>query len=185
MPVKIAVAGTIIVVMLLPAALNANHPGPPVPRPAPAWDVAEWINSEGMELADLKGRVVIVEIFQLWCPGCNRFSKLLIKKWEKDFARQIKKDQLTIVSVHTAFEGHSYQNPKRLRRYLKQNDIRHPVAVDRLLPAQHIPQTMRLFGTRGTPEMAIIDKRGVIRFQRFGGFQVRPAEQLIRDLLAE
>ena len=176
MPARIATAAAatftiVLLILLAPGALNANHPGPPVPRPAPAWDVAGWINSDGMDLADLKGRVVIIEFFQLWCPGCNRFSKPLIKKWEKDFARQIKKEQLTIVGVHTVFEGHSYQNPKRLRRYLKRNDIRHPVDVDRLRQGEHIPQTMRQFRTRGTPEMAIIDKQGVIRFQRFGGFR--------------
>lgn len=42
---------------------------------------------------------------------------------------------------------------------------------------------MQAFGTMGTPEMAFIDKNGVIRFQEFGGFDVERAEKLLRGLL--
>lgn len=48
---------------------------------------------------------------------------------------------------------------------------------------QRLPQTMRLYGTMGTPEIAIIDKKGVIRFQEFGGFRPEGAQVLIRRLL--
>lgn len=156
----------------------------PVPRPAPAWDVVEWINSDDMALSDLKGQVVIVEFFQLWCPGCNRFSIPLIKEWEKKFAKQIRDKNLTIVSIHTVFEGHSYQNAKKLKRFLKSKGITHPVGVDRHREGDHIPQTMRNFVTSGTPEIAVVDKEGIIRMQQFGGFNTRAAERLIRNLLS-
>ncbi len=35
-------------------------------RNAPEWVVSEWINGPGVTLDELKGRVVIVEFFQLW-----------------------------------------------------------------------------------------------------------------------
>ena len=41
------------------------------------------------------------------------------------------------------------------------------------------------FGTMGTPEIAIIDKLGVIRFQEFGGFHAERAQALIRRLFRE
>jgi hypothetical protein len=41
------------------------------------------------------------------------------------------------------------------------------------------------YNTRGTPEMAIIDKQGNIRFQHFGGFNPAPVEKLIDALLLE
>lgn len=38
---------------------------------APEWQVSEWLNSsEALALNDLKGRVVLVEAFQMLCPGC-------------------------------------------------------------------------------------------------------------------
>ena len=33
---------------------------------------------DGMKLSDLKGKVV-VDFFQLWCPGCNAYLIPLIK----------------------------------------------------------------------------------------------------------
>ena len=41
------------------------------------------------------------------------------------------------------------------------------------------------YGTMGTPEIAIIDKKGIIRFQEFGGFRPERAQALIRSLLQE
>ena len=41
------------------------------------------------------------------------------------------------------------------------------------------------YQTRGTPEMAIIDKKGKIRFQHFGSFNSGIAEKLIDTLLNE
>jgi len=38
----------------------------PVPRVAPEWNVSEWINSSPLQLSDLKGKVVVVDFFQLW-----------------------------------------------------------------------------------------------------------------------
>lgn len=178
-------AAFIVIFVTLTEPAAAQHRAPPVPRPAPAWDVAEWINSDRLNLSDLQGRVVVVEFFQLWCPGCNRFSIPLIKKWEQEFAHEIAIDELTVVSIHTVFEGHSYQNERRLRRFLKEKKIKHPVGVDRQAPGGFLPETMQRFGTRGTPEIAIIDKQGVIRFQKFGGFDVRRAEGLLRRLLSE
>jgi hypothetical protein len=41
------------------------------------------------------------------------------------------------------------------------------------------------YRTRGTPEVAIIGKKGNIRFQHFGGFNPAVAEKLIDALLEE
>jgi hypothetical protein len=44
---------------------------------------------------------------------------------------------------------------------------------------------MRRYATSGTPEMAIIDKHGIIRMQHFGSFDPDYGEKLIRTLLDE
>jgi hypothetical protein len=51
------------------------------------------------------------------------------------------------------------------------------------LPGQTIPETMKRYQTRGTPEVAIIDKNGIIRMQEIGFFDVKIAEKLINELL--
>ncbi len=157
----------------------------PVPRLAPEWIISEWLNGEATSLRDLRGKVVVVDFFQLWCPGCNSFSIPLLKRWEQVFAAPIAAGHLQIVSIHTVFEGHDYQNPTKLKKFLKRKRIHHLVGIDRHAPGEHAPQTMRLFGTMGTPEMAFIDHTGTIRFQEFGGFDVERAEALLRALLKE
>jgi len=154
-------------------------------RQAPQWEITEWINSPALKVEDLRGRVVIIDFFQLWCPGCNKFSIPLLQHWEQVFDEEIKQKKLAVISIHTVFEGHSYQNPQRLRRFLKQKGITHPVGVDRNIKGAFVPVTMQRYNTRGTPEMAFLDKKGRIRFQKFGFFQPKKGEALIRQLLTE
>ncbi|MBZ0165491.1 MAG: TlpA family protein disulfide reductase [Candidatus Omnitrophica bacterium] len=150
--------------------------------PAKEWTVSEWINSDPLTLEGLRGKVVVLEFFQLWCPGCNHFSIPLMQRWENKY-RNNKRVQL--ISIHAVFEGHDVQTPLRLRQFIKEKGIRHPVAIDRHSAGSPIPDTMRAYGTRGTPEMAIIDKAGHIRFQKFGSFDWFTAEHLIEELLRE
>ena len=152
---------------------------------APEWDVSEWINGNGTTLADLKGSVVVVEFFQLWCPGCNRFSIPLMERWHQVFAEDIDSERLVMVSIHTVFEGHEHQNPARLKAFLEEKGITHLVGIDRHKDGDEIPETMKRYNTRGTPEMAFIDKQGRLKFQHFGGFNVDRAEQYLRQLLDE
>ncbi|MEG7521492.1 MAG: redoxin domain-containing protein [Chromatiales bacterium] len=78
-------------------------------RTAPEWDISEWINGDGTTLAALKGKVVVIDFFQLWCPGCNSFSVPLMARWEQQFADEITAGNLVMLSIHTVFEGHDYQ----------------------------------------------------------------------------
>ena len=149
---------------------------------APEWVISEWINSEGFTLFDMRGKVVIIDFFQLWCPGCNKFSGPLMKKWKQKYGDR--KD-IQLVAIHTVFEGHSQQTPKILRQYVKEKNITYPVGVDDQVSGQRLPETMIRYNTRGTPEMAIIDKEGKIRFQHFGSFNPSVVEKLIDTLLKE
>lgn len=179
---------TVLAGMAAAAAVGVGAPfalARQTPRRAPQWDISEWINGHGGNVDTLRGKVIVIDFFQLWCPVCIQFSIPLMNQWEKDFAHAVAAGELAFVSIHTVFEGHGYQNPKRLRRFLKEKAIRHPVGIDRHLPGDHVPQTMRRYGTRGTPEMAIIDKAGMIRFQKFGYFEPAQGARLIRRLLAE
>ncbi len=149
---------------------------------APEWVIAEWVNSDGFALADLRGKVVIIDFFQLWCPGCNKFSGPLMEKWKQKYNdRKV----VQLVAIHTVFEGHSQQTPKRLRQYVKEKNITYPVGIDDHVSNRRLPETMIRYHTRGTPEMVIIDKKGEIRFQRFGTFNTGVAEKLINILLNE
>jgi len=176
---QLLVAGIILYgIVLLTEKAEADSSG----NQAPEWVISEWINSNGLTLAGLRGKVVVIDFFQLWCPGCNKFSGPLMEKWNQQYSGR--KD-IQLVGIHTVFEGHSQQTPKRLRQYVKEKNITYPVGVDGQAANQRLPETMIRYHTRGTPEMAIIDKKGKIRFQHFGNFNPSVAEKLINTLLNE
>ncbi len=152
---------------------------------APEWKISEWVKGPELKLSEQRGKVVVIDFFQLWCPGCNRFSIPLMAKWEKQFAPEIEMGKLVLVSIHTVFEGHSFQTNKRLREFIKEKNFKHPVGVDYNAPGRRIPETMIRYKTRGTPEVAIIDKNGRLRFQGFGSFNAQWATAYIRELLKE
>ena len=177
-PLSMIIAALAVMVFTAPALWAA-----PTGKKAPDWDISEWINSEPINLTGLKGKVVVIDFFQLWCPGCNSFSIPLMHRWEQVFEKEASDGRIAFVSIHTVFEGHSFQTPKRLRRFLKQKGINHAVGIDRHIDGNRLPETMRRYGTSGTPEMAIIDKYGILRMQHFGGFDPDYGEKLIRRLL--
>ena len=99
-------------------------------------------------------------------------------------AAEIAAEKMKIVSIHTVFEGHQHQTVERLRKFVAQTGFGHPVGHDRHDISDRLPNTMILYGTRGTPEMAIIDKEGRIAYQKIGMFDPEEKAALIRRLLA-
>ena len=153
------------------------------PAPAPEWQIGEWINGDPGSLADHRGKVVLIEFFQLWCPGCRTFSIPLFNRWHEQYGNR---DDLLVVSIHTVFEGHDYQSPDRLREFVETWGIEHPVGIDTYASAgDEVPETMRRFHTGGTPFVVIVDKQGRQRFRHLGSFDDRTAEALINRLLDE
>ena len=169
----------LILVFMVPVSVQSNA------LKAPPWDVSEWINGEGVNIDTLRGTVLVVEFFQLWCPGCNQFSIPLMLEWNHAFTKQIKEGKLRLLSIHTVFEGHDYQTPEKLRRFVKEKGIHHLVGIDRHVDGSVIPETMKRYRTGGTPEIVIVDKKGFIRFQKFGAFDQEAAARLIERLMME
>ena len=148
-----------------------------------AWDISEWINADPGNVDSLSGKVIVIDFFQLWCPGCNKFSGPLLTHWQQKFADSIADGQLILMKIHTVFEGHSYQTVRRLKSYIREKKTGLPVGVDRHADGERLPETMRRYRTRGTPEIAIIDRDGIIQFQEFGYFEPEPVEAMIKSML--
>ena len=79
--------------------------------------ILEWLNGKGQPLSSYRGKVVVMEFFQLWCPGCNKFSIPLMKEWSNKFKDN---KNFILISIHTVSEGHSFQSPNRLRKFVKE-----------------------------------------------------------------
>jgi len=180
---------TSLFTLYAPTALSAETPTPPalegivIPHPAPQWDIEQWINADPGNVDTNHNKVVVIDFFQMWCPGCNTFTGPLMQQWQDRFSDEIASGDLVLVKIHTVFEGHSYQTTHKLKTYLKDKNITMPVGVDRHSANDYLPETKKQYKTRGTPEIVMIDRMGMIRFQQFGWFDPAAAETYLESLL--
>ena len=143
---------------------------------APELDVAEWIG-EPAPLSSLRGRVVLVEAFQMLCPGCVRYGLPQAQKVHTMFP------QVAVVGLHTVFEHHEVTGPAALKVFLAEFGIGFPVGVDRHVDGDPMPVTMRRYGLQGTPSTLVIDKAGRLRFAHLGAVDDLGLGVLLGELL--
>lgn len=134
------------------------------PYPAPELAVSQWFNIEGdVTLERLRGQVVVVEAFQMLCPGCVAFGIPQAQRVQQTFGRD-----LAVLGLHTVFEHHSAMTPISLRAFLHEYRITFPVGVDDYETGVDTPITMRRYQLQGTPSLIVIDKAGLVRASAFG-----------------
>ncbi|TXH72069.1 MAG: TlpA family protein disulfide reductase [Lysobacteraceae bacterium] len=153
---------------------------------APPLHVSRWFNGDAsLSLEILLGRPVFLHAFQMLCPGCVQHAVPQSQKVAEAFARS----DLAVVGLHTVFEHHAVMGPEALEVYLHENRIRYPVGVDAYRdgdPARHpLPLTMAAYAMRGTPTLILIDRKGRLRVQHFGGVDDLRLGAEIATLLAE
>ena len=138
---------------------------PPTPHPAPPWDVDRWFNTDvPLSLQTLRGKIVVLEAFQMLCPGCVSHGLPQIARVRDAFPA----DRVAVVGLHTVFEHHHAMTPDALAAFLHEYRIDYPVAVDRHDGRSPIPATMHAYALRGTPSLVLIDPRGQLRHRSFG-----------------
>lgn len=144
-------------------------------------EVDAWINSEPLDAADLRGRVVLVEAFQMLCPGCVRYGIPQAQRVHRLFADR----GVTVIGLHTVFEHHTVMGPDALRTFVSEFGLTFPVAIDRAVEGRSIPATMSRYQLQGTPSTIVADKAGRIRHQSLGAVDDLQLGALLGRLLAE
>lgn len=136
-----------------------------VPKPAPALHVARWLNAaEPLGLDRLRGRVVLIEAFQMLCPGCVSHGLPQAQRVRETF----REEDVAVIGLHSVFEHHDAQTPVALAAFLHEYRIGFPVAVDEPGEDRGLPRTMAAYGLQGTPTLVLIDRQGRRRAQHFG-----------------
>ena len=126
--------------------------------------ISQWFNTDtDLQLPDLRGKVVLLEAFQMLCPGCVSHGLPQAQSVHDAFSGQ----DLAVLGIHTVFEHHDAMTPVSLEAFLYEYKITFPVGVDRQTE-QSIPETMAAYRMRGTPSTILIDRQGYLRLQYFG-----------------
>ncbi|MCR3751843.1 TlpA family protein disulfide reductase [Lentzea californiensis] len=131
--------------------------------PAMPWETTEWFNGEPLNLAQLHGRVVVLEAFQMLCPSCVSHALPQAVRLSRTFG-----DELAVIGLHTVFEHHQAMTPASLEAFLHEYRIPFPVGVDAPRSAHPAPVTFSRYRMQGTPTTVLIDRDGMLRGQTLG-----------------
>lgn len=140
---------------------------------APELATGSWINSEPLRLADLRGRVVLIDFWTFGCYNC-RNTLPFVKSWDDRYRQK----GLTVIGVHSP-EFDEEKNAENLRRAVSSLGISYPVVTD------NDYQTWNAYRVEAWPTVFLLDKRGRIRWRHVGEGNYDEAERLIQKLLAE
>jgi thiol-disulfide isomerase/thioredoxin len=133
-------------------------------REAPEITIQTWINSAPLTLADLRGRVVLLEFWATWCKPCQEMFPKLKRLHDEYAARGLAVLSLTrhyFAQRDTA--NSEAEELELIRKVVKDNNLEFPVGV------AADERNQNLYGATGVPTVALIDRDGIVRYANFGG----------------
>jgi len=126
---------------------------------------ADWLNTpEPLSLAAMRGRIIVIEAFQMLCPGCVQHGLPLAKLVQKTFPA----DAVQVVGLHCVFEHHKAMEKHALEAFVHEYQLTFPIAIDQPAKAGPLPETMKAWQLQGTPSMLIIGQDGTLAAHYFG-----------------
>jgi thiol-disulfide isomerase/thioredoxin len=146
----------------------------PVEGRVPGFDGATgWLNSSPLRLADLRGRVVLVNF---WTYTCINWLRTLgyVRAW----AEKYEQHGLVVIGVHTP-EFPFERAIDNVRAAVNEMRVGYPVALDSDYAV------WQAFANRYWPATYIADADGQIRHHRFGEGGYAECEMVIQRLLRE
>jgi hypothetical protein len=142
------------------------------PQHLPLFDGAtEWLNTEPLGPADLRGHVVLVDFWTLTCINWLR-TQPHVRAWWRAYSD----DGLVVVGVHTP-EFSFEHDIDLVRQATRERGIDYPVVVD------NDYKIWSDFDNHYWPALYFVDAQGVIRDHHFGEGRYERSERIIQRLL--
>ena len=148
---------------LVAASLNVEFPNAP----------SFWINSQPLQLKDLKGKVTLIEFWTFDCKNCQNVIPH-IKKWHQQFQAS----QFGVIGIHTP-ETAQEKISANVQAAVKKWGIQYPVVLD------SDGALWKSYHQTSWPFIYLIDKKGEIRYTRAGEGAYAETEAMIKKLIAE
>jgi len=140
---------------------------------APELNNQVWLNTAPLKLADLRGKVVMVEFWTFACINCQHVLPSL-KALHAKYADK----GLVIIGVHSPEFGYE-KELKNVKSAIAEAGIQYPVAID------NDYATWNAYQNHFWPARYMIDKAGNIRLLQIGEGGYSQTEAVVQALLAE
>ncbi len=136
------------IVAMAGALIHFGESGPaPLRRgdPAPAFELPRLGSAERMALADLEGRVVLVNFWATWCKPCEDEMPAMERLYQATRDRGFELVAISVDDAGTDVEG-----------FVRRMGLSFPVLLDT------DQATSRTYQTMGYPESLLLDREGTI-----------------------
>ncbi|MGQ9549860.1 MAG: TlpA disulfide reductase family protein [Roseiflexus sp.] len=130
----------------MPGVGELNRPAPDLTLPT--------LHGDNLRLADLRGKVVLVNFWGTWCEPCKEETPALQEAY-----RQLQAEGLVIVGINLRRQETS---DDAVRDFVQQYGVTYPIALD------VEGEAARLFQISPIPVSYFIDPEGTIRYVRIG-----------------
>ncbi len=139
---------------------------------------SEWINSAPLTRADLRGKVVLIDVWTFACWNCYRSFP-----WLNELEATFKDQPFTVIGVHSP-EFEYEKERANIEQKVKEFKLHHPIMIDNDF------SYWKALGNKYWPSFYLIDKEGKARGYwigetHSGDKRAEAIESAIRGLLAE
>jgi len=159
-----------------------------------AKQIQGWVNGEPLKDEDLKGKVVLLDFWAVWCGPCIATFPHL-KEWNEKY-----KDKGLVIIGVTDYEGRfewdddaaklkratgkmtTEDENEMLQKFAEHHSLQHRIAVQK--ESSTLPE---YYAVRGIPHVLVIDQDGKVRIVRVGAGDesAKAIEDMIEKLLAK
>ncbi len=138
-------------------------------RPAPALKLPA-LEGGTLDIGQLKGKVVLVNFWAVWCPPCRKEMPSMARLADKMAGKPF-----TLLGVNVG------ESPEEIRAFLKQVPVNFPIVLD------DEGRNLKAWQVFAFPTSYVLDKKGQVRLGLFGSIEWDAPETVARleALLAE
>ena len=142
-----------------------------VGKPAPEIFATSWVGGKPVTLADLKGKVVLIDFWATWCKPCIEAFPTM-REWQTRFGS----DDFVILGM----TNHSQQTTTDVRNFLAKRPLPWVVPID------STNRTHLAYGTGNLPHQVLIDRQGIVHaFYTGAGETLDAVAQDIEKLIGQ